>query len=390
MSLDKYIWINQQNFIIFGAGILGKELIDLFGHHDIFIGFIDNNTEKQKTLYMNYPVFSFEKYLKNYREYKIILACSIENKSILQDQMINAGLISQRDFIYVADFLKNIVKYYLLKNFNEVWMDIAQICVTERCTLKCKKCAHGCYNVPNNAKDMDLSEVKKSADSFFSHVDYIKQFHLIGGEPFLYSNLSEAIIYIGEKYINQIGRFCITTNGTIIPKDEILKTIKKYNMKILISNYSHTLPRLKSQYEKLIQIMKSYNIDFVFKDVELIWFDFGFDHVDRGFFKDGVNKQEKINKLKEVFLVCKTPCREVRGNKLYFCVQARTCTDNLHFNVGADEYLDLDKLGNDYKSKKIIVDLEMGNIPKGYLDMCNYCNGNDRFQFPIPAAEQKE
>jgi len=388
MNIDRDIWLKQKKFIIFGAGMFGKYLIDSYGHYNIFFAFIDNNIEKQNTLYMNYPVFSFEKYLKEYREYKIILACSNENQTILQNQMVNAGLIPQKDFIYIKHFINKILKYYLFENFTEVRIDVAQICVTERCTLKCKKCAHGCYNVPNNTPDLSLIEVQKSADNFFPKINYVNQFHLIGGEPFLYKNLKNAIIYIGDRYRNKMQNFRITTNGTITPSKDIINTIKNYNMSIIISDYSNTLPQLKSQYERLTQIFKTYDICYYINDADTWWTDYGFDHVDRGFFKDNINKQEKIEELKKVFSDCKTPCREIRGNKLYFCVQARTCNDNLHFNVGADDYLDLSKLGNDYESKKIIFDLEMGNIPKGYLDMCNYCNGNDRFKFPIHAAEQ--
>ena len=83
-------------------------------------------------------------------------------------------------------------------------MSLAQITLTERCSLKCKKCAHACYNVGNQTQDLDLSEVYKSADMFFSKVDYINEFVLIGGEPLLYKGLSKAIVYIGNKYRSQI------------------------------------------------------------------------------------------------------------------------------------------------------------------------------------------
>lgn len=111
-------------------------------------------------------------------------------------------------------------------------MNLAQITLTERCSLKCKKCAHACYNVGNQTQDLDLSEVYKSADMFFSKVDYINEFVLIGGEPLLYKGLSKAIVYIGNKYRSQIGIFSITTNGTIAPDEETLKVCQ--NIKCFI------------------------------------------------------------------------------------------------------------------------------------------------------------
>lgn len=392
MNFDDNIWLKQQKFIVFGAGKLGKDLIESYKNYNIILGFIDNDIEKQKTGYLGFKVWSFEEYMnKYYDKYKIILACSLQNKKIIEHQMINANLKPKIDFIYIDEFITmfklNLARYHF-KYFNKNYMNVAQISVTERCTLNCKKCAHGCYNVPNNAKDLDLSEVKKSADSFFAHIDYIEYFHLIGGEPFLYSELSEAIIYIGENYRKQIKNFCITTNGTILPKDDILKIIKKYNMKIMISNYSHTLPYLKSKYEQLLQTLDKHEIDYMFNEAELIWTDYGFDYVDRGFFKEGVSEEKRKENLQQVLTACKTPCREIRGNKLYYCIQARTCRENMRFSVGQDDYLDLSKLDKSQKSKKILMDFEMGIFPKGYLDMCNYCNGGERYKFPIPAAEQ--
>ncbi len=40
---------------------------------------------------------------------------------------------------------------------------------------------------------------------FFSKVDYIQEFVLIGGEPLLYEKLPQVIEYIGSKYRNQIN-----------------------------------------------------------------------------------------------------------------------------------------------------------------------------------------
>lgn len=65
------------------------------------------------------------------------------------------------------------------------------------------------------------------------------------------------------------------------------------------------------------------------------WIDYGFDYL---------NNEMDEEKLIQTFDRCLTPCREVRGNKLYFCVMARSVSDNLHFNEGQDDYLDLEQL----------------------------------------------
>ena len=78
---------------------------------------------------------------------------------------------------------------------------------------------------------------------FFSKVDYINEFVLIGGEPLLYKGLSKAIVYIGNKYRSQIGIFSITTNGTIAPDVETLNVSEKYLVLYRICNFAMALPR---------------------------------------------------------------------------------------------------------------------------------------------------
>ena len=108
------------------------------------------------------------------------------------------------------------------------------------------------------------------------------------------------------------------------------------------------------------------------------WMDYGFDYVNRN-----GSPEELIN----VFDTCKTPCREIRENRFYFCVMARSVSENMGMHVGKDDYLDLDTL-NSESYKRELLEFNLGYSEKGYLDMCNYCHGAEAVQFPIPAAEQ--
>ena len=55
-------------------------------------------------------------------------------------------------------------------------------------------------------------------------------------------------------------------------------------------------------------------------------------------------------------------------------------------DIGKDDYLDIEELKAD--AKKVLLEFQMGYSEKGYLDMCNYCNGADAVNYPIPVAEQ--
>ena len=127
-----------------------------------------------------------------------------------------------------------------------------------------------------------------------------------------------------------------------------------------------------------IDRLDKYGISYVLGNEETEWFDYGFEEGSR---------ERESKELIEVFDRCHTPCREVRENRFYYCVMARSVSENLSINVGETDYLDLEQLEGE-EGKKELLEFTMGYSEKGYLDMCNYCSGKDAGI--IPAAEQVE
>lgn len=362
---------------IFGAGYWGIRLKNILEQYSCFSGFIDNDEEKQKQGVDGEAVYSLDEYMKNLPQGLIVIAVDKKNINAIKEQLMGEKLQHSIDFYEYGEFTKQILPVISFYHYKKMYVELAQICVTERCTLNCEKCAHGCYNVSKSASDMPFDEVKKSADSFFEKVDLIEEFVLIGGEPLLYKQLADAIEYIGQRYRSQMIIFSITTNGTIIPSEEILKKCKKYNVLFRISNYSESLPYMKDKYKTLCNILSEHGIEYTIGPEELIWMDYGFEYFDRG-------TDEK--QLCTAFDECRTPCREIRGNKYYYCVMARSVSDNLNFNLGQDDYLDMDEI--DIENRAILMEYEMGYSQKGYLEMCRYCRGGEAANYPIPAAIQ--
>lgn len=369
----------RMKYYIFGAGILGKELMLVLRKYGCLSAFIDNSTDKQGNKIDEFDIISFEKYLEK-RDGQIIISASKENRKEIKNQLEENSLKYRTDFFMYDEFTYSIFPIISVYYFDKSYVPLAQVSVTERCTLKCKKCAHGCFAVDNASKDLTLDQVCKSADCFFSKVDFIKEFVLIGGEPLLYKELAQAIQYIGEHYRNQIGTYAITTNGTIVPGEEVMKVCKKYNILYRISNYSRRIPRLKNSYQKLRDALETYDISYIFSNEDDEWMDYGFDYVDRG---------GDESELLRVFDACQAPCREIRENRFYFCVMARSVSENLKFNIGENDYLDLNKLDRK-KYKKELLEFTLGYSEKGYLDMCRHCNGAEAENIPIHMAEQME
>lgn len=364
---------------VFGAGILGSEFAIVLKEYKCFAGYIDNDKEKQIHGYKGDVVYSLDKYLEK-RDGIIVIMAVPQNIIVIEKQLISAHLVHKIDYFKRSEFCEQLFPIISTYFYNKSYVFIAQIVLTEKCSLKCKKCAHGCYAVDNNAKDLALQKVYKSADSFFAKIDFCNEFVLIGGEPLLYKELAQVIKYIGERYRNKIGIFSITTNGTIIPNEETIKYCKEYNVLLRISNYMKQVPKIESKYIHLMNVLKTNQISYVLGREELEWLDYGFEYVNRNF-----NEEELV----KVFDACKTPCREVRENRFYFCVMARSVSDNLEYHIGENDYLDLDKL-DEKNYKKELLEFNLGYSEKGYLDMCAHCHGAEAKNYPIPAAEQLE
>ena len=363
---------------IFGAGKIGRTTGLTLTALGLLGGYIDNDRERQGTVFLDRLVISLEEYLRFEDEPAIVVACAEKHALEIEKQLKQKRLIRGKDYFFCEEFHNKILPIISTLYLDKVYIRLAQITLTERCSLKCKKCAHACYNVDGSAEDMDLLAVYNSADNFFSKVDLVNEFVLIGGEPLLYKHLLQAIEYIGKKYRNQMGVYCITTNGTIVPNEEVLRACQKYQVLFRISNYSKAIPRLKKSQQKLIAALEKYQIEYKLAIEDGNWIDYGFEYL---------NKEMDEKKLIETFDKCLTPCREVRENKLYFCVMARSVSDNLHLEEGQGDYLDLDKLhGENYKRE--LMEFNLGYSEKGYLDMCHRCHGMDAINYPIPVAEQ--
>ena len=360
---------------IFGAGIYGKDLRTLFSKYEFscFKGFIDNNANKKNEI-TDCEVCLFDEYIDRGGNDWIVIAAEGVHVAEIQKQLEDKGKIKNEDFFDIDYFLSFIFPVISMYAFDKLYTRIGQISVTERCTLKCKKCAHGCYAVDNSRDDMNINDVFISSDYFFKAFDYVTEFSLLGGEPLLYKELIEAIEYIGSEYRNQMVTFSVTSNGTIFPSDQLIDVMKKHEMLYRISNYSKVLPRLSKQYEKITNKLKDAGIEYRFRE-DFVWSDFGFDHVDR---------QNNKNELIQTFDNCHTGCREIRKNKFYFCVMARSTSENLGFRVGEEDYLALDICDN----RMNILEYNLGYSEKGYLDMCNFCYGGDVEKHLILAGEQ--
>ncbi len=363
-------------FLIFGAGKNGKRLLENYSYRDSVIGFLDNDKEKVGSVIEGKKVFSVDEYLQM-ESVKVVISPTNFLGDEIEKQLQQYGKKPWVDYYRYNEFTTEVFPLYELYKYDYLHIFHAQIALTERCTLSCVKCCHGCNLIQNRAQcvDMSLDEAKTSADYFFNNFDRVDNFALLGGEPLLYKHLIAIIEYIGKNYRDKMSLFYIVTNGTLMPSDELIRVCKMYNVTFQISDYRGTNERLKPQIERLVNLLQKAGVLYELNGTEDWWLDFGFEGQKYG--EEGTMK---------VFDACQSQCREIRENRFYYCIMARAYSENSGMHIGADDYLDLDFIAEN--KKKILMEYCLGYSDKGYLEMCSYCNGmNDRTKL-IPAGVQ--
>ena len=263
-------------------------------------------------------------------------------------------------------------------------MEHATILVTLVCNLRCKLCsAFAPYYT--DSKHPAASQNIASLDRFFSLVSYVNKFTICGGEPMTYPYLTEIVDHLNEKH-DRIGLLEILTNSTVVPSEQLLESIHRYNGKfrILSDDYGKDLSRNADSVEKaFVQAgISCERRNYTSENPHCGgWVDFG-DLTQKKF-----HSQEEIykhfekcaypNKLGFSFAIGPDGC-------MFPCGPARRCHKLGSVN-NYDDYIDLfdDSLSVESQRQKLI------RILNGKcLEACAYCNGMCEDSQRFAPAEQ--
>lgn len=129
----------------------------------------------------------------------------------------------KKNLKYGQIFLKNLYKYRKKKvrlSFLEVW-------VGQTCTLKCRDCCHLIPYVKPAIFNIEslIEDCKKIFE--LCEVDF---FSILGGEPFINPDLYKLIDFVAQSKNITDGK--LITNGTIMPDEKTIRSLKKLNNKL--------------------------------------------------------------------------------------------------------------------------------------------------------------
>jgi hypothetical protein len=220
--------------------------------------------------------------------------------------------------------------------------------------------------------------ISRDIDAFFTLFERIGHLDFEGGETLLHPEISDVVRY-ALKYKNRFDGIYILTNGTILPKRDLLELGQKENILFLIDDYG---PALSTRKEEMCGILDAfgiaYRIDTYWGDDQYYggWLDMG----------DAQYKGYSPDELAKVYDNCRSGGGKIRtpyakNGKLFVCEWQAAMMKHIPLVEG--EYVDLtDLAGMEHKFETIRY---WQNHP---VESCKYCNGFNVNAERIPAAEQ--
>lgn len=362
--------INQYSsvpLIIYGAGMMGRRTYDAVTcltklKIDAYF-----DKDRSKTEYREVPVYHpdvFKEYLKEKKKAMIIMGLPDETGLKVREELIDVYDIERAQCRLYSQFTMHDLPVIALYQSNKVFLDTVSMIVTEQCTLRCEKCA---IMLPyfKETHSYPFHKLKREIDALFEKADFIGNFTLTGGEPFLYNHLVPVIRYIGEYYRPQIGSFKIITNGTVIPSDELTEVMLHYNMAVEISDYTKGVPTIKDKVERVRAAFEGSGVKTYFLSA-MEWVDFGFEHVENRY---------DIRQLQRFFDHCHTRCRGYVDGKLRYCINAYFAERALNCREDEENAFDMLPMNNSIEERRKLVEFDLGYNNNGFLKMCQHCNG---------------
>lgn len=266
---------------------------------------------------------------------------------------------------------KNIGILFKICTYQYIYIDYAEIMVTTKCTLCCKDCAVFMPYFRGKGKHTNIDENINTLQALTRGIDELGILRILGGEPFLYPHLLQILEYsVNNKKIDMIQ---IVTNGTMLPKEELLNIMKNRKVSVYISNYGE----LSCMQDKLCNLLRQKEIQYkVSSEGDLQWTDFG-----------TVEKRNaKDYQLRKQFSRCKVKCNTMLNGQIFRC--ARSAAGKELGIIPAQEGKEFLNLSDDTKAKNLRNQLKDFLLKKKYVETCDHCLMATKQAAKIPMAVQ--
>ena len=377
------LYKGKSKILIYGAGVCGEKVFTELNPMLEVVGFIDRDEEKQNKTLKGVPIYSPEYVLNNddiRAKHLIIIGMMQDKAEKVKNKLILHGYIESVDFFCWEQFADSTyLLIYALYGQNRLVLSSLCVVPSTLCNLKCKGCLNFSSSIPAHAHvTRSYEDVCTDIDMIFQYCDYTPRLQVSGGEPLLYKDLDKVLIYIDEKYRNRINRIETIFNGTVVPNDKVLTTLKEHHIFVYLDNYIDQNPHIKKTYNIIKEKLEKWGIEW-FDNYVPEWFDLDVFHTDHSEWQD----EKLINYHDE----CGNPWNCLDTGKIYLCNFARFASKAKIYNINENDFFRLDKVT--FRKKVELLEFTLGYSKLGYSDFCKRCSGWNKInKKKIKVAEQ--
>lgn len=382
-AFNRDTYDKEQLVIIYGAGQYGELALHGLRSLNIPVDFFLDHVRKGE-LFHGIPVLDPSEIVK-YEKANVLVA-SLN----YYGEMINfLKTVNHKNVYHILDLMKleydesvlheyakdqkNSYKRYedVVKHFEKDKLIVrhCEMVLTEKCTLRCKDCANF-MQYYENPENLNVEQIIEKFDLFLKTIDKLLELRLIGGEPFICSDIDRIINYYSAN--QKISKITIYTNSTVIPSEKVLKALEKENVSVHMSNYGIYSRHI----EELKRIFTSRHINH-YEHKYQKWCDMGDPHIKQKY-SDG--------QVKNIYKICASKnCHTFYRNNFYICPRQAHGERLGFFANKEEEYVDFNSL-SDIEEKRI--ELEKLLSKSDGLEACYFCNGFNNATISINAAMQ--
>lgn len=241
-----------------------------------------------------------------------------------------------------------------------------ELVVTTKCNLLCKDCAS---LISYSRRQVDYNAVQLISDLslLLRVVRKIRTLAIIGGEPFLYKDLSLLIKEVMS--FESVDALWIVTNGTIALSKELIVFLQDPKITIVISDYGFNA----NSKNNLVADLQKHNICYQIRDFNNQWIDYGNVH----------KRGQPIHILKKLYKSCQGICYELFNGEFHMC--ARSAHASNLFRSCRD---DSNQVYVRNKSKNLLRKEIQQLFSAEYLPICDFCSGNNISSKTVKPARQ--
>lgn len=389
ISFKKEFLNDGEDVIIYGTCIGGELVLEGLKHIGITpTYFCDGLKNIEK--YCGIPVISPSK-LNEYKNSHILIAATRGFQSI-SEYLNKIGCIKYYDICDILKYIdeSSVKKYpralskeHLIETYRfysekslklqkqQIKMLFLNFIITEKCSLKCKKCIElmPYYKEPKN---YSVENIKKPLEKFFECVDSISELQVVGGEPFMNKNLYKFLYLLYEN--EKVKKITVVSNATIIPSKKNIDALKHKKVKLVLDDYGYLSKKLND----LIEIAKREGIDYCVEKPD-IWQDCG----------ELKKRNYDKKKVSELFKECtQRYCLTFLKGKLFRCPYS---AHSINLQATPDDKSDYVDFNNSILSKEELQKQVKKLIDeKEYLSACLYCSAINPNSKGIKPAEQTD